>query len=92
MGNCYTKNALKVVIEGRRGPKVFYITNKQLRNIRTYSDFFRELGIHTANLKYMYSTAIGNVVEILFLHSDFKIKNIILCTDTEYYLSIDKLY
>ena len=92
MGNCFTKKALKVIIEGRNGPKVYYITNKQLRNIKTYRDFFYELGILIIHFKYMYSRNSISTVEILFLDSDFKIKNLVLCTDTEYHIMIENLY
>ena len=92
MGNCFQKNALKVIIEGRNGERVYYITNKQLRNIKTYRDFFSTLGILTIHFKYMYANVSNSAVEILYLYSDFKIKNLILCTDTEYHVIVEKLY
>lgn len=89
MGNCCEKQALKIIVEGRKGEKVYYITNKQLRNIRTYLDLFLTIKFDIHNFKYMYST---NEVQFLRLSSDFKIKNLIVCTDTEYHISFEKLY
>lgn len=90
MGNCCEKQALKIIIEGRRGENVYYITNKQLRNIKTYDHFFRAIGVSTKQYKYLY--CVKNEVEFLRLSSDFKIKNLVLCTDTEYHIIFEKLY
>lgn len=92
MGNCYNKAALKVIIEGRHGRRVSYITSKQLRNIRTYNDFFRELGILTTHFKYMYAILVQDEVKFLHLSDDFKIKNLILYTNSEYHIAIENMY
>lgn len=92
MGNCCEKQALKIIVEGRNGPKAYFLTTRQLRNIRTYGDLFSSIHLSTAHFKYMYSIVAMNEVQFLRLSSDFKIKNLLLCTDTEYHISFEKLY
>lgn len=91
MGNCCEKHALKVIIEGRKGPKAYFITNRQFRNIKTYHHLFSTIHFSLSQYKYLYAHT-PNGVEFLRLSSDFKIKNLVVCTDTEYHISFEKLY
>lgn len=90
MGNCCERQALKVIVEGRKGLKAYYVTNRQLKHIKTYQQLFTTINLSVSQYKYLYANTNG--VEFLRLSSDFKIKNLILCTDTEYHISFEKLY
>ncbi len=91
MGNCCERQALKVIVEGRKGLKAYFITSRQLRDIKTYQHLFMTMKFSLLEYKYLYANN-SNGVEFLRLSSDFKIKNLVLCTDTEYHISFEKLY
>ena len=92
MGNCCNKNALKVTVEraGKKS-KVHYITNKQLRVIRTFGEFLLRIDIPLSKQKFMYSLN-GNSIEIIAPYSQFKIKNFVVNCETEYFIYIEPLY